>query len=35
MPREARLIIKGVCYHVMSRGNEKKTIFKNNGDYAK
>ncbi len=35
MPREARLIIEGVCYHVMSRGNEKKTVFKNNDDYAR
>ena len=35
MPRGARLIIEDICYHVISRGNEKKTTFKDDSDYAK
>ena len=35
MPRTARLILKDACYHVISRGNEKKVRFKSHNDYEK
>ncbi len=35
MPRHARLILKNVCYHVISRGNEKKVVFQEENDYQK
>jgi len=35
MPRGPRLLIKNACYHVISRGNEKKVTFKERNDYEK
>jgi len=35
MPRQARLIVDDVCYHVITRGNEKRIIFKEDVDYGK
>lgn len=35
MPREARLFIKGACYHVMSRGINKMQTFLDDEDYEK
>ena len=35
MPREARLILDEVCYHVITRGNEKRVTFKSDNDYEK
>jgi len=35
MPRGPRLIMENACYHVIARGNEKKTIFKCDSDYEK
>ena len=32
MPRQARLILDNVCYHVITRGNQKQAIFKNDND---
>jgi putative transposase len=34
MPRGARGIIGGVTYHVLNRGNDRRTIFHTPGDYA-
>lgn len=33
MPRTARQIIGGYCYHVMSRGNGRAKVFHTNSDY--
>lgn len=33
MPRQARLILDNVCYHVITRGNEKQTVFRDENDY--
>lgn len=33
MPRQARLIIDNACYHVITRGNRKNDIFRENEDY--
>ena len=33
MPRQARLIIKDACYHIITRGNQKQDIFKERDDY--
>lgn len=33
MPRKPRLLLPNVCYHVTTRGNEKRTVFKNDGDF--
>jgi putative transposase len=35
MPRQPRLILDHVCYHIISRGNQKKTVFKEVDDYRK
>jgi len=35
MPRQARLIVNKACYHVMTRGNQKQVIFRENADYKK
>ena len=35
MPRGARLLLDNVCYHVISRGNEKKITFQAENDYEK
>lgn len=35
MPRTARLLLPGACYHVIARGNEKRTVFKDEEDYGK
>jgi len=32
MPRQARLILDNVCYHIITRGNQKQTIFRNESD---
>jgi len=33
MPRMARLILDNVCYHIVTRGNEKKTVFRDENDF--
>jgi putative transposase len=33
MPRQARLILDNVCYHVITRGNQKQTVFRDEDDY--
>jgi len=33
MPRQARLLLENVCYHVITRGNQKNTVFRNEEDY--
>ncbi|MBU1084059.1 MAG: transposase [Candidatus Omnitrophota bacterium] len=35
MPRRARVIINNGCYHVISRGHEKKVTFIANSDYER
>lgn len=35
MPRQSRITGDDVCYHVISRRNEKQVAFKNEGDYEK
>ena len=34
MPRTARNIAAGICYHVLNRGNGRATIFRDETDYA-
>lgn len=34
MPRGARLLLENACYHVITRGNEQKTVFIDNRDFA-
>jgi putative transposase len=34
MPRRARSIVAGYCYHVMNRANDKARIFHDHSDYA-
>lgn len=34
MPRRARLILDNVCYHVIARGNQKQTVFRDEDDYG-
>ena len=34
MPRTARTAKGGLCYHVLNRGNERRTIFHNDNEYA-
>lgn len=33
MPRAARLILENACYHIITRGNEKHTVFKDHHDF--
>ena len=33
MPRGARDSLGGYCYHVLNRGNARRTVFHNDGDY--
>ncbi len=33
MPRQARLILENVCYHIITRGNQKQTVFRDEDDY--
>lgn len=35
MAREARLIVKDACYHIITRGIEKKSVFLDDIDYKK
>ena len=35
MARALRITFPGAFYHVTSRGNERKNVFKNNGDREK
>jgi len=35
MPRSARITIEKACYHIITRGNQKQTVFKNSVDYQK
>ena len=35
MPRQARLILDDVCYHIITRGNEGKTVFEGENDFEK
>ena len=34
MPRTARASQGGYCYHVLNRGNGRRTVFRKDGDYA-
>ena len=34
MPRTARASQGGYCYHVLNRGNGRRTVFHKDGDYA-
>jgi len=33
MPRKARLILDNVCYHIVTRGNEKRVVFRDESDF--
>jgi len=33
MPRKARLVLEGSCYHIITRGNQKQAVFKDEADY--
>lgn len=33
MPRQARLILDNVCYHIITRGNQRQTVFQDEVDY--
>ncbi|MFA5199972.1 MAG: transposase [Candidatus Omnitrophota bacterium] len=35
MPRESRKISEQACYHIITRGNQKQTVFKEVADYQK
>jgi len=35
MPREARAKLENSCYHIITRGNQKQTVFHENHDYEK
>jgi len=35
MPREARVTMEKACYHIITRGNQKQTVFKEPADYQK
>ncbi len=34
MPRSRRVALGGICYHVLNRGNSRKTVFLDEADYA-
>ena len=34
MPRTARASQGGFCYHVLNRGNARRTVFHKDGDFA-
>src|SRR5438128_1777621 len=33
MPRTARASVGGICYHVLNRGNDRREVFRKEGDY--
>jgi putative transposase len=33
MPRTRRAALGGYCYHVLNRGNGRRTVFHKEGDY--
>jgi len=35
MPRQARVLLDNVCYHIIARGNEKRVIFRDESDFGK
>ncbi|MDD4980058.1 MAG: transposase [Candidatus Omnitrophica bacterium] len=35
MPRTARITIENSCYHIITRGNQKQSVFRNPQDYEK
>lgn len=35
MPRQARLILDNVCYHIITRGNQQQAVFKDEDDFNK
>lgn len=35
MPRMARIFIENSCNHIITRGNQKRAVFNNNGDFEK
>ncbi len=35
MPRDARLLLENVCYHVIARGNQKQRVFIEEEDYKR
>ena len=35
MPRQARLILDNVCYHIITRGNQKQATFRDEEDYGR
>jgi len=34
MPRNSRASLGGFCYHILNRGNGRRTIFYKDGDFA-
>jgi REP element-mobilizing transposase RayT len=34
MPRTARASVGGMCYHALNRGNDRRTVFRKEGDFA-
>lgn len=34
MPRQPRISLANICYHVLNRGNGRNTVFHKDGDYA-
>jgi putative transposase len=35
MPRTARAVVNGMCYHVLNRGNNRAQVFHSSADYAR
>lgn len=35
MPRASRIFMDNACYHIITRGNQKQTIFNNNEDFMR
>jgi putative transposase len=35
MPRGPRILLSGVCYHIINRGNQKQTLFIETSDFEK
>jgi len=35
MSRSSRILIDSACYHIITRGNQRQKVFRNDGDYEK
>ena len=35
MPRQARLLVDGGCYHILTRGNNRATVFHDEADFQR